>query len=259
MASISTDKKTGNRRILFTGQNRKRKVIYLGNAPMKTALAIKARVESLAAAMLAGHAVDSDTAAWLGGLDRVLHEKLVAVGLATPRESATKTEKPAATLGPFLSQYIEGRTDMKGRSRAGLQQTARNLIDYFSADCDMAIITPGDADEFRIHLRQTLADNTVRRRCSRAKQFFRAAVRKKLIPENPFGDMKGCTVKAVTDRFYFITREEAFKVLEACPTAEWRLIFALARFGGLRIPSELLALRLVLNQANPERVLGICA
>jgi integrase len=31
-------------------------------------------------------------------------------------------------------------------------------------------------------------------------------------------------------------------VLQACPDAEWRLLFALSRFGGLRCPSEHLAL-----------------
>jgi hypothetical protein len=36
--------------------------------------------------------------------------------------------------------------------------------------------------------------------------------------------------------------EERNKVLEACPNAEWRLIFALSRFGGLRCPSEHLVL-----------------
>jgi len=35
----------------------------------------------------------------------------------------------------------------------------------------------------------------------------------------------------------------AQKVLDACPDAEWRLLFALARYGGLRCPSEHLALR----------------
>ena len=33
------------------------------------------------------------------------------------------------------------------------------------------------------------------------------------------------------------------KVLGACPDAEWRLLFALSRYGGLRCPSEHLALR----------------
>ncbi len=33
------------------------------------------------------------------------------------------------------------------------------------------------------------------------------------------------------------------KVIEACPDAEWRLIFALSRYGGLRCPSEHLSLQ----------------
>src|SRR6516165_5471070 len=34
----------------------------------------------------------------------------------------------------------------------------------------------------------------------------------------------------------------AYKLLDTCPDAEWRLLFALSRFGGLRCPSETLAL-----------------
>ncbi|MHC4563838.1 MAG: tyrosine-type recombinase/integrase [Planctomycetota bacterium] len=87
-----------------------------------------------------------------------------------------------------------------------------------------------------------MAENTVRRRCGMAKQFFRAAVRRKLIPSNPFEDLKA-SVRGNSKQLYFITREEANKVLEACPDAQWRLIFALSRHGGLRCPSEHLALR----------------
>ena len=32
-------------------------------------------------------------------------------------------------------------------------------------------------------------------------------------------------------------------MLDACPDADWRVIFALARFGGLRCPSEVLNLK----------------
>ena len=87
-----------------------------------------------------------------------------------------------------------------------------------------------------------MAHNTVRRRCGIAKQFFKAAVRKGLIDRNPFADLKAA-VKGNAERLYFVTREEADKVLEACPNAQWRLLFALSRYGGLRCPSEHLALR----------------
>jgi integrase len=95
---------------------------------------------------------------------------------------------------------------------------------------------------FACRLLRTLGENTVRRTCGRAKQFFKAAQRKRLIVENPFGDMRGVGVQPNRARDYFVTRAEAERVLEACPDAQWRLIFALARFGGLRTPSETLRL-----------------
>lgn len=75
----------------------------------------------------------------------------------------------------------------------------------------------GHADQWRLYLLgQGLAENTVRRRCGMAKQFFRVAVRRKPISSNPFEDFKAA-VQGNPKRFYFITLDEAEKVLEACP------------------------------------------
>ncbi len=40
-----------------------------------------------------------------------------------------------------------------------------------------------------------------------------------------------------------MSREDAWQILEQCPDAEWRLLFCLLRFGGMRCPSEPLAIR----------------
>ena len=64
-----------------------------------------------------------------------------------------------------------------------------------------------------------------------------------MIEENPFAEMEeGVSVRANKARDYFVTLEEANKVLEHCPDNEWKLIFALSRYGGLRCPSEHLAM-----------------
>jgi integrase len=42
---------------------------------------------------------------------------------------------------------------------------------------------------------------------------------------------------------HFVSREDAQKVLAACPDVQWKLLFALSRYGGLRCPSEHLMLR----------------
>lgn len=119
-----------------------------------------------------------------------------------------------------------------------------DLIAKFGANKPLAEITLGDSEDFRRWLATDKAPNTVRRRCGIAKQFLRAAVRKRLITENPFGDMKDIHVKPVKSKDYFVSREDAQKVIDACPSIRWRIIFTLARYGGLRCPSEVMALRL---------------
>ncbi len=155
-----------------------------------------------------------------------------------------KHDHGRSRLAAFVDAYIAGRCDVKPNTLIVWRQTRRRLIDYFGADRELRSITPGDADGWRLWLvGQGLAENTVRRRCGFAKQFLRAALRKKLIPENPFADMQGTTVRSNRERDYFVTREEADAVLSACPDAQWRLLFALSQYGGLRCPSEHLTLR----------------
>ena len=240
MASIARDK-NGTRRILFVHPDGRRPTIRLGRVSQRDAETVARHIEALLASQIAGTPVPRTTAAWLGGIGEPLRRRLARVGLVSSREPQPEAE--AVALGTFIDQYIAGRTDIKPRTRINLDQAKRHLLRFFGADRRMDNITPGDADDFRSDLMARLSENTARRHCGRAKQFFRAALRKRLIRENPFADMKGCGVKANASRFYFITREEAQQVLDACPDAQWRLLFALARFGGLRVPSESLGLR----------------
>ena len=103
--------------------------------------------------------------------------------------------------------------------------------------------TEGGAEDFRSYLRKRLQENTVGRCLGRARQFLRSAVKHRLIEQNPFYCIKGVTVQDNPKRMRYVTVEEAEKVFVACPDVEWQLIFALARFGGLRCPSAVLPLR----------------
>jgi len=232
MASVGNDR-NGRKRLLFVGRDGKRRTVRLGKASAKQAEAVKVKVESLVTAQLSG-SMDDETARWVAGLDDGMHAKLAAVGLVTPRHSAR--------LGPFLDGYIASRCDVKPATVTNWRHTRRGLLEHFGADKPLREITQGDADRWRLYLiGQGLAANTVRKRCGNAKQFFRAAVRSKLVSENPFADLPAVT-KGNAARMFFITREMAEKVLDACPDAQWRLVFSLCRYGGLRMPSEVFRL-----------------
>ena len=234
MASIGNDS-GGLKRILFVGKDGKRRTIRLGKASMKTAETVKVKVESLVTASFAG-SIDDETARWLAERGEAFYDKLAAVGLAPQRQSTH--------LGVFLDQYIQGRADVKPSTANFFGHTRRCLVAFFGADKPMREVTAGDADNFRVHLTtvEKLADNTTRRRMGISKQFFRAAIRRKLLTENPFdGQPSACRQNAA--RFYFVTVAEAQAVLDTLPSAPWRLLFALCRYGGLRCPSEVQALK----------------
>lgn len=149
--------------------------------------------------------------------------------------------KPAATLGPFLTDFTTRRIDVKPATKEVWSQVVRNLVDYFGADRDLADVSEADAEDFKMFLvAQKLAPTTVSKRLQFARMFFKAAKRRKLISDNPFAEV---SAKAVLrqDRQRFITREETDRLLAVCnPT--WRIIVALSRYGGLRCPSEVLSL-----------------
>jgi len=148
------------------------------------------------------------------------------------------------TLAAWVRTYRDSRSDVQSNTRANYRKTERDLLGFFGGETQLDQITAGQAEEFRIWMKSTrgLADATVRRRCKQAKQFFKAAVEARLLTKNPFQDVPSREIRNLK-RLYFVSREEAEAVLNACPTAEWRLVFALARYGGLRCPSEVTRMR----------------
>jgi len=234
MASICRDK-GGRKRVLFVTPAG-RKTIRLGRASMKQALQFKIRLENLVTGRY-GAGIDDETARWLADLPSDMHAKLAGLELVEPREAVV-----IPTLGQWLGDYIQGRHDVKPATRTVYERTRRHLLRHFGPEKRIDQITPGNADQWRLYLiGEGLAENTIRRTCGIARQFFRAAVRRKLIDENPFTELK-TAVQGNRAREYFLSPQDAQKILDACPDTQWRVIFALARYGGLRTPSETLLL-----------------
>jgi len=146
------------------------------------------------------------------------------------------------TVAEWVAGYIAGRTDIKPNTLSNFKQAEKSLAAYF-ADKRLDAVTEADGDGFRAFLKgRGLGEATIRRRLKRGKQFFAAAVKARLLAVNPLGGLR-CGQWSNPDRYYYVTPADAMAVLGACPDAETRLIFALARYGGLRCPSEILALR----------------
>ena len=238
MASIGKDR-NGSRRILYIDpRSRQRKTITLGKCSKQTASEVKIRLTALLSSLALGTPLDPGVAAWLGRLTDAFYEKLVSLDLAPPRQAA-----PSAALGPFIQGYIDSRVDLKERSKWMLRQAQQSLIAYFGADKALRDISAADSELWRLAMiAQGLADATVRKRCAHAKQFIARARRQKLVESDPFAALPSSS-RPNPSRMVFVSQADIEKVLAVCPDLQWKLIFALCRYGGLRCPSEVLELR----------------
>lgn len=241
MASIATEA-NGRRRVQFFAADGSRQTVRLGPVSIKQAQQVRGHVEALLAARITGH-IDAPTASWLAGIDDRLHARLVKVGLVSPRISTT--------LAQWLETFIESRRPaMKPRALNALQGTCDKLLAHIGGETPMRSITPEHGTAWRDAIAATPSVRTIglsraslRSQCGNAKTILNAAVRAKVISENPFLHLaSGATPSSYTR---YITPDEIARMIDNSPTAEWKLLFGLARYAGLRVPSEthLLTLR----------------
>jgi len=235
MSSLCRDRRPGTWRILYVDIDGNRRTLRLGKVAHRTAEAIQRHVDHLLAARISGQPVPRETAAWLSGIGEKLRKRLARLGLVDG-----KPELP--TLQEWLESYVKSRTVVKPATRVFWGHTIRNLLEFFGNDRRLDTITPRDADRFAEYLTSLgLAPATVGRRLRVARQLFRAAIRQKLLSENPFAEVR-CAPQVNDSRLHFVSREDVDRLLAACPDPYWQLLIVLVRYGGLRCPSEVFSL-----------------
>lgn len=219
-----------------------RKTVRLGVVSERTAERVKAHIEDIADAKRFALQLDTATTAWLAEIDDEFHSRLAAVGLVQARRRAT--------LKDFLTAYIAGREDVSILTRRNMDMESGWLLKHFG-DRPLIDITPEAALEFRDALSRpgftrpyapVFAKATIGRAIKRARQFFKAAMKQNLVDENPFADVPAPSqVNQV--RTQFIDRPTIARVMSATRNPRWHALIALSRFGGLRCPSESVALQ----------------
>ncbi len=244
MATLSTEtyvRKDGTKsmtyRVLVGGGKRQRQTIRLGDVSERIAKEAKARIEALETAKLTGTPLDRATAAWLDAIHDTIHEKLVRVGLVEPREPELEGESDLA-LVVLVERYISSRSKLKPNTIRNYETTKRLLVEHFGQERLVRSVHAGHAKDYREWLVGKYAAATVAREIKRARQFFEYAKDCRVLEENPFARVKAGSQKN-TRRKAFVGRDVIERLLEACPNNDWRLVVVLARYVGLRIPSEL--------------------
>jgi len=249
VAGLSFDKVKKGYRLSFHDADKRKRSIWIGGISEAKANEWKVHVEHLLYISGRGEPPHNSTIDWLSRLKDSEHRKLSGVGLV---ESRAERMRLNMTLVQWLDTYIGERADLKASTIETYIKARDSLIAYFGKNRQLRSIRSEDAEKWRIWLatkgnrrdkeRLSMADATVRRRTGKVKQFFAKAVERGLIDENPFVKLVS-TSKPNHQRQFFVPADWIARCIDAAPDGTWRTIIALARYGGLRCPSEVLRLK----------------
>ena len=234
MASLSFEKRGNKRqgRIWFEVDGR-RKSVRIGEVSKRQGENVLSHIRDLETCKRLADQCQPRTKDWLREIPDDFHSKLAEAGLIEHRDKRT--------VKAFFDQWAKD-TRVGDRSRRNRRNTVTKVIDAFGADTPLSKVTPEQADAFYIDLTKRFSRAHANKLTKRTRQVFNKAVRLKIVTDNPFGDIK-IGDESNPDRQVFIDQPTIEKVIKAATDNEFRLLIALARYGGLRIPSEIVGLK----------------
>lgn len=184
------------------------------NLPDAALQQIRLNVRRLVECRQAGVQPDAGLQGWAEATTGRLRKRLADAGLVRP-ESDT-------ALGPYLAARVAA-IECGDLPRRRYQRTADAMVRFWGASRPIESIADGRA------FADVLGPDGNRRR----RMLLRA---RRLLP-GPFDGMK-LSLKPMPDKKRFVSREVVERVMDGCDDPQLRAVIALARFAGLRTPSE---------------------
>ncbi|MGL6225017.1 MAG: phage integrase SAM-like domain-containing protein [Thermoguttaceae bacterium] len=222
----------------FTDKEGIRRNVYLGMLPDYEYEFYKRNLEKMVHSYQLGSPNrDVSLSNWLQGIDDDLHAKIAKAGLCK--------ERATGTLLGLVGGFIERRKPtVKKSTMVCYEQAKKKMLSFFGEKRNPQTITKEEAQKFATYLRGVLqAEATVDKVMRQVKVLFNDAVELELIKENVFKRIR-TNGNPDENRNEYLSQDTIDNIIEnGCPNAEWRLLLALLRYGGMRMPSETMLLR----------------
>lgn len=237
MASYYRDSSRDGFRVQVVVRGVRRK-LWVGPVTVTGAKSIALHLDRLKIAAETATNPPSETIRWTAAVSPRIRRQLAAWGLI---ELGVSAESLPRTLGEYSQHYLDGRTDIAVSTRKRLTNSRRHMLLTWPESTALAAITPGDCDRFARAMRAKFKPSHAGKTIGDCRQIFAAAVRDRLITDNPW-DGIDASQPHDRSREHYLTRSDAAKLITACEPYYAALV-SLARFCGLRVPSEPLALQ----------------
>lgn len=234
---------SGGFRVLFYSKDGQRRKLWLGKVSRKNAEDVALRVQQLANnARIGIYTDDSKLYRWVDNLDPKFRTRLAKFGLIA-KPSDHIVEMPQ-TLEAFVEHYIESRADLGEQSKKRYRNVSKHLLAHLGADTRLEDVTPGDCDRFAMAMYMAHKESHAGKIIADSRHFFKVAERNRRVASNPFDGIKA-SKQIDKDREFYLPRPAAADLIKLAPDAHYAALIGVARYAGLRIPSEALTLRIV--------------
>lgn len=221
--------------ISFYSNPTTRKQVFIGMVNERVATRIKEKVDAILECLSSGVPFDESIKKWVASIaDSPLTKNLISAGLLKAQTSQNIKE--------LIEGYIAKRLDVKKTTLKHMEDSKNRILKFFPATTIINTITKGLAEDFKLYLLAEYAGATTGRTLKAAIQFFEYAVKCGSLFENPFKKIR-IPSQTNEEKMFFVDGVTSLRILEACSTTQKKLVFAFARLGGLRIPSELIELK----------------
>jgi len=245
MASLCKDRnKAGDTlwRILIALDG-KRQPIHLGQMPKRQAEGILRHIEQLASCRRDSSAPPEQTAVWLADVDATLRARLMKLGLAAAL-AEPEPAKPVLTVGTLIASYraTPAWKRLKPNTKVSKDYAFKLLKDHFGENHAAEEITSAGARGFYDQLLlpvdqggQGYAVATANTTVANIHALWGYAIDDEKLERNPFRKVPRTSRKGNNSH---VSASDSLKVLEEMPGTQGTLLFGLARWAGVRMPSE---------------------
>ena len=184
---------------------------------------------------------------WIADQDDAMKMRLAKLGVIDSEELM-----PKKALCPTIQAMCNVIVDLKTNagSKRKMIDVRNKLVAFFGVEKRLDEVTALDAQRFCFYLTDKEhgcglePHSTARRHNGYCVEIWQAAIRDKILEDNPFVQKAIKTnVKTNKDRHFYITPDISRRMYAVINNDEYKLRFVLMRYAGLRSPSEINALK----------------
>lgn len=213
-----------------------RRKLWIGAVSKKQADQVCTYVHAMKLAAETATSLDPHVVRWSNAISDRLANTLADWGLMEPRGMQAQSIHLEKWIATYFASAIAVR--WAKTTRVKMEYVARLMLEHIG-DVPLSRITEAHADNFAaaLYAKSAISSSHAAKQIKNAKQILQHAVKCRLLDRNPFALVK---INSDIDqsRKSYIDRTTAMRLLDKMSIKEHRVLFCLARFGGLRIPSE---------------------